>query len=336
MSAIERRKATLKKIENDAQTLRAYARFVLVLDEHGGVEVVDNEQLFTDCCPYASLIAVVGPLEYEGQKLQETVLLEIGYNRTRPYLRVQFKSRRPRININVRHRIRELRDEEIKIVYPYILECMSAIVLERRSRWKEKDALNLGYRDGLIERGICFTFSKKDRWLHCQMLHEHVRYEEERYMKRQIGWIAKCLKRYRFSYYTPAQLKSYANIDRVCHTLFGQTYLRTLHLETFLALLTRKRASLRPLVDLILLTFGKEVGNWDEETELYFSEPAFRLPVMEVIRCHIVSWQPEVEGKNCFVAEVSLERRYRKQHEQPTTQAVSRREYEESTFEIPF
>ena len=331
MSISERRIVTLNKLKNDVQVLRKYARFVLVLDEHGDVEVVDNEKLFSEGSPYASLIVVVGPQEYKGEKLEETVLLEIAYNRARPYLRIQFKQETPRININARQRVRTLEEEEIKRVYPYILQCMRAIVLERRMQWSVKEPWSRPGSGGNIERGIRFSVHKSDEWLYRQMLVEHIRFVREWYMHKHEYMIYKLLKRFRFVRYSYEQLVSYAGVRQVLGIFSGEAYTRTLHVVALLSSVSR-----RVLVEGILVAFGKEVKTLDQEARVFLEPEPFPLQPMEDLRCYVLPertggrWKQG--GEACAVVEIGLERRFRERYEI----IPQSREQEVYSDEIPF
>lgn len=165
------RRVTIRKLQRDAQNLRAYARYVLVLKD-GFVTVVDNADRRKKHLPYAKIIAVLGPVEYAGKLLQESVLMEIGYSRTRPYAQLEEQSKdehgnrlNSRWHLKSRSRARILSDEELMLVYQHIVQCMTSIVLEQRESWTTKKPWFVkGAR--YVDRGIFFTISQSDALMH--------------------------------------------------------------------------------------------------------------------------------------------------------------------------
>ncbi|TXH01101.1 MAG: hypothetical protein E6P95_02555, partial [Candidatus Moraniibacteriota bacterium] len=116
--------ATLQKLQRDVARVKQSARFVIVL-EKGIPRLIDNKALFRKKQPFARLIAVVGPMRPVGKHTREpieTVLLEIGYSRTRPYAQVEYhlseangeRSRNDRWHLAMRTRARNISDSELQ------------------------------------------------------------------------------------------------------------------------------------------------------------------------------------------------------------------------------
>ncbi len=116
------RRVTKGKLERDAERIKTYARFVIVLGGNGTVsKIIDNERRKKNL-PYAKIIAVVS---------DEGILMEIGYSRTRPYSQLEGWTRKEdgtrltsRWHLKARPRARALTDGEFAQVYPYIIKCM--------------------------------------------------------------------------------------------------------------------------------------------------------------------------------------------------------------------
>lgn len=325
MKARERssRRVTPEKLRRDVENIRAYARFVIVIN--GGVpKVIDNRDRVTGKLPLARLIAVIGPVKRGNLFLGETVLLEIGYSRTRPYAQIEQGGARKKVNgkngqrihsawhIKERLRARKISDKELRSVYPFIEQCIAGIVLECRESWNVKAPWWVD-GPGAIERGIYFTFSKSDRLLYRQVLVEDVRHRKEKY----ISWHAKCIRRwlshYRSSNYSDKQLRGFSGTCKVADLV--SRYRKPVYREA-LARCFQEGSHVQTLVSRIDGAFRLNMRSRDPHTVFVFDGPETGLGLMHSVRCYAVD-QPVVHARGCLVVEVILERSYREKHEIP-------------------
>ena len=314
------REVTFNKLVRDADNLRTYARFVILLKEGSQIEVIDNGNRRTQGLPYAKIIAVLGPVQHEGQALEESVLLEIGYSRTRPYaqLEVHLKNEDGQCSgqrwfLKPRSRVQDLSDEELVRVYPHIVQCVTAVVLEQRDTWLKKGTWWVS-RCGEVERGIYFTVSQSDELLHRKFALEDVRYRKNRYIRRHAGWIRWLLGRYKYSSYTPIQIRAFTKARCIADMLKQDHY--TPFYRNVLCRCLAKGSHSRKLLDLVIETFGINVSLTEQEARM-FEPTAVSLPWLVNLQCYRPPEQPTVHACGSTVFELSLERRYREQNEVP-------------------
>lgn len=311
---------SLEKLQRDARNIRQYARFVIVLNGQQA-EVIDNGHLKKSGLPYAKLIAVLGPVEYKGVSLEESVLMEIGYSRTRPYTQLEERpvdknGRRSscRWFLKGRARVGSVSNEDFQRVYPIMVRCMEQVVLECRENWGTKGPW---YVDGPgeVERGIYFTVSHSDEFLYQQFVREDVRYRKNKYIRNHADWIlGRLLSGYKYLYYPPRQLKSFANARRVVELLSQEHYTplyRVALCECF-----RAGTKQRALIELIIETFNIDVSLNDQEKHV-LGRGQCPLPRLKNLWCYRPPTQPRVHAQGSSVFEIILERNYREQNEIP-------------------
>lgn len=311
------RVVTLGKIERDAKNMRQYARFVIVL-EKGIPRVIDNGHLFRAAQPFAHLIAVLGPVRYQGVLVDETVLLEIGYFRTRPYMQLEErkKSGSGRWFLKGRVRVRKISDHEFQAVYPLIEQCLAQVVLERRETWKpesrEKRYLKNGA--GWVERGLRCTVDKTDQLLYRQVLAEDIRYRREKY----IGWHVWCINRWIGRYKTgksDKQIRGLIGVQKAAELIASKNYRNPAYRQALVESFppnSRTRLLLERMDSLFSLGLEEE----SEEVRLLKRLRAKVLNSFQSIRLRVVN-QPKVHANGSIVAEVTLERKFRENNECP-------------------
>lgn len=319
------RKATPEKIESDVENVCRYARFAIVLKE-GVPHLIDNGQLFRSDKPFARIIVVVGPLYQKGERSHEpteTVLLEIGYSRTRPYSRVEYhykqsngeRQRNGRWYLKERTRVRGISDSELQTIYPVIEQCMAAIVLECREHWKHKERWWVS-GPGLVDRGIYFTIDKSDHTLYRQVLLEDIRFRKDEYIHGHARRIRRLVGHYRYPDYSRQQLERFSGVGKVVELLREQTYddpfYRRVLLECF-----KPGSHIREILERMNRFFDLQMMNsCDEYARVVYEEDGLKLPLWQAVRARLVQ-QPMWHAKNGLVFETILERRYREIHECP-------------------
>ncbi len=312
------RGVTLEKLQRDAQNIRQYARFVIVLNGQQ-VEVIDNGHLRKEKLPYAKLVAVLGPVEHKGVSLKESVLMEIGYSRTRPYAQLEERPKDKngdrsgrRWFLKGRARVGNLSDKDFSLVYPIVAQCMEQIVLECRENWGTKGPWYVN-GPGEIERGIYFTVSHSDELLYRQLVCEDVRYRKQKYIVDHAVWIRSLLGKYKSSYYTAKQLKGFAKA-RIVAELLSQRHYTPFYRAVLLSCLTAG-SHVRILFESIIEIFNIDISLTDQEA--YALERDRHLPWLKNLRCYRPPIQPSVHAQGSSVFEIILERNYREQNEVP-------------------
>jgi hypothetical protein len=264
------------------------------------------------------IVAVIGR-EYPDRECSRLmVLLEIGYNRTRPYQQIESRhftaiNGSGRWTIKGRRKLRQILDWEMMRVYDFIVLCMADIVLECREVWKKKDEWFVP-GVGFIRKGIDFTFDKDDASLCRHMVFEDIRYRQTEYIERHTRCIRYWLRRYKHSYYSDRQLRSFNGVRKVAD-LIRQSYSDALHREKLFDLVSQKSIHHRGILDGILSAFRLPVCN--EDIDAYLGERNDILPWMTILHCRRIFDQPETHAKNCLVFEIILEDMFRKGNEVP-------------------
>ncbi len=311
------RVVTLGKIKRDAENMRQYARFSIVLE--GGVpRVIDNGHLFRTGQPFAHLVAVLGPVRHQGVLVDQAVLLEIGYFRTRPYMQLEERKRSGdgRWFLKDRVRVRKISDHELRVAYPLIEQCLAQIVLERRETWKpesrEKRYLKSGA--GWVERGLYCTVDKSDRLLYRQVLAEDIWYRREKYIRWHVWCINRWIGHYKLGK-SDKQIRGLTGVSKAAELIASKNYhnpaYRRALVETF-PVNSRARLLLERMDSIFSLRLEEE----NDDTRLLRRLQAVALKPFQSIHCRIVD-QPKVHAKGAVVLEVILERKFREQNEVP-------------------
>jgi hypothetical protein len=315
---------TLEKLKRDTDRLRRFARFAIVVN-HGIVEIVDNEKLFREKRPFASLIAVLGSIGQNNQGIDpetETVILEIGYFRSRPYAQVEWhapetdgrRRRNQRWYLTPRIRARNISDEELRVIYPALEQCIAQIVIERRETWKTKGRWWVP-GPGAVERGIYFTVDKSDRSLYRQLLAEDVRFRKERYMRGHAARISRLIGHYRSSYYSRRQLERFVGAEKVANlvrdTSYWNPFYRRALLECF-----KPGSHTRTVLERMDEFFKFGFGEASEYGAVLYDETGPKLSQWKSIRGRVVE-QGRIQASGRIVIEITLERKFREHNECP-------------------
>jgi len=319
-----RQEVTLEKLQRDASKIRQYARFVIVLGK-SQLEVIDNGYLRKGGLPYAKLIAVLGPVEYKGVSLQESVLMEIGYSRTRPYTQIEKGGTRekkdgkngfriyPSWSIKSRKRARLLLGKELVSAYPHIVRCIETIVLEQREGWKVKGRWWVD-GPGAIERGIHFSVSHDDQLLWRQLILEDVWCREKKYIAGHAKRIRRMFREYKYSHYTLTQVRKFVVAGRIVELLSQPHY--TPFYRAILARHFKPGSHLRSLFELVAQAFHIDI-DLDEQETVILGTSATVLPRLAHLRCYRPPGQPLVQARGSSVFEITLERSYGEKNEIP-------------------
>lgn len=214
------------------RVLHAEARFVLCIADHGAVTVINNHFLVVKSIPLIAVTAVrMTPLG-----LRQVSVLEIGYQRARPYSRVH--TARNRLRLERRSPSFELSESEFRLVYPEILRCLRQVLNETIARWKSSEPWWICRGRPPVERGVEITIRRDDRWLYEALMREHVRFFRDYYMRRYVKWINNKLRNSKYNQY-----RTYGpNVREVVQSIQRSAYFSDPALRATLLGLCRKRA----------------------------------------------------------------------------------------------
>lgn len=207
------------KAVGDVRRLKEEARYVLTVDKHGNpVSFIHNSTYL------ANLIAVLGPSEIFGFKLEEAVVLEIGISRTRPYRPVKQVAREGKKKISTkrfgrRERVRAVRSHELAGFWPALEKVFSSATYQTRLGWKTKEGWWTTVKKGTskvvyeFERGVRFSVDHRDRAVKLFVLREEQRRRHE-FLRGYAKAISAWLRRYVKKPYTEKRLKKLQGVIR--------------------------------------------------------------------------------------------------------------------------
>lgn len=207
------------KAVDDARRLKEQARYVLTIDKHGNpVSFIHNHTNFPN------LIAVLGPAEVFGIKLEEAVVLEIGISRARPYKateRVTYRGKKKlsKKRFGLRERVRAVRSYELVKFWPALEKVFSSATYQTRLKWKTKEGWWTTIRRGAgkmvyeFERGVHFSVNHRDRAVKLFVLREEQRRRHE-FLRGYAKAISAWLHRYVKKSYTEKRLKKLQGVIR--------------------------------------------------------------------------------------------------------------------------
>lgn len=126
------------KLVRDGRTIKQYARWVLVIDEEGNIlSTIDRSHKGY----LVNSIAVLGPALVKGTLMPETVLLEIGLSRCRPYRRSERGNRDVVVSsrevIPKRLRAACISHKQLAAIWPTVWPMLEEFVGQTRAGWKE-------------------------------------------------------------------------------------------------------------------------------------------------------------------------------------------------------
>lgn len=316
------RVVTLGKLQRDGEKVKQFARFAIVL-EKGVPRIIDNKHLLNEGKSFAHLIVVLGAVRYQGVLVSESVLLEVGYSRTRPYMQLEQRRQEEdgrrlkdgRWFLKERVRARKISNRELESVYPYIEQCMAQIVLECREAWlPESRKPRWVEGPGWVDRGIYFTVSKSDRLFHRQILAEDVRYRKEKYILKHVRHVGRWIGRYKLGH-SDKRLRGFMKISQAAELIASATYNNPLYRRAlFESFPVNSRARL--LLERMDSIFSLRLEEESDDTRLLEELQAVALKPFQRIRCRIVE-QPKVHANGSIVTEVILERNFREKNEVP-------------------
>lgn len=197
-------KKILKKIEDDVETVKKISKILITVDGENNVswQLTDNLEK-----GIGGIIAVIGPAE----NFKETLLLEIGTGRSRPYAETIY----PGYFVNYRKKFFEINVCQYNAVAPYIFKAIQLITDLRITKWKcyPDDPFKVKYNNQWYTKrnsfnswevsietipAIRFAFAKKDQFVINDML--YLFYHSEWTRKKMTGlgnYIDKVLSRHK-------------------------------------------------------------------------------------------------------------------------------------------
>lgn len=287
-----------QKIRRDAERIKSFARQVFVLDENG--RVVSSFRKNKRNCRI-NAIAVLAPASFNGSRVPETLVLEIGISRTRPYRKVERSSDGRRFDIVTwRHRVRELTRKEAEAVWPVLKEAIISVMLEDRSAWETKE-YKIFARGGSEwnfprMRGISFSVLADDRHIFRLISAESSKRKEPfllEYAKGLESW----LRKYRYVSYPDRDMKLMKNLN----SAVGMWRRLKLSLEDGATVLSMMKEGKRTLLRNALYVFGlKDPLDECDGASQFVGKATFR----SIIKGNLV------HGKSCALYEVAPTREF--------------------------
>lgn len=118
-------KKILKKIKNDVETAKEISKVLITIDSNNNVKFKQNKNLEKGI---GGIIAVVG----SAGNMEETLLLEIGTGRSKPYTASTY----PGYYVTCRKKFFEINIAQYNAVAPYILHAIQLVTDVRIEKWK--------------------------------------------------------------------------------------------------------------------------------------------------------------------------------------------------------
>lgn len=169
-------KRTLKKLKDDVKIVKKISKILIKIDLENNVELRLNDNLEKGI---GGIIAVIGPAE----NFEETLLLEVGTGRSRPYTEAIY----PGYFVSYRRNLFKISSVQHRIVAPHVLNAIQFITDLRIARWKfyPENPFRVKYNNNWYTRkngfnswkisvntipAIRFAFSKSDEFIVNDML----------------------------------------------------------------------------------------------------------------------------------------------------------------------
>lgn len=294
----------ITKARRDAMRLKERARYILVLnDKAQAIDFIHNQNFF------ANIIAVLAPATISGVYLPEVLVLEVGISRTRPYAateKVTWSGKKKSTRrFTLRRKAREMSESEFITAWQFLEKFFCSATFQTRSNWKPETKkgwwINTESGSILCERGVYFSVSMEDTFLHQQVLAEDVR-TRRRYLRISANNINHWLRRYKLLSYPDAKLKSLKGVIKAVDLW------KNMSLEPRLAreVIRLMNHNARELFRDALRVFHLSDPTNDEE-----DMPILSVTHLKDSRIRIVRGSGEVHGKNCITFEHFFEEGYR-------------------------
>lgn len=296
----------LTKAERDAESLKRYARFVIVVEIDGSTRVISNYRRLLAGEIVIPLIVVMCPIEISGHYSWVSAL-EIGYKRARPYQRVEHTQTRELLlkNRDPGHRLTEA---QFIAIYPIVLNCLETVLIETRAKWKSDDAQFVNGH--MYERGVQITVRHSDTLLCQALLRESLNYFQIVYGNKMTRWLNWKLRYSKFNKYN---YKLYGpNVRTAAASVFRSKFItRPFWTEALLRCVVKRKLLESALQDLHGFT-----PVWDTETATAFEGTLPRIPSAEGLFIWHTFDQPSEKlgshARGCSRFEVLFNRRNKK------------------------
>ena len=274
------------RLLRDVVKHKNHSRFVIILDDENKASLIENQPAEGMSREIIPLIVVIGSGEYLGQNISETILLEIGLKRTRPY--------RPTLSgtfSREREPVCDINPEQQQAAFPIILECLEKHLLETRARWTAKSSRwFVSFGAYQVEKGVQISVHKRDRWLYRECLFQHMRYFQSIHLPKFAKWIKDRLRTSKFNRYSPRQYGPKAR-------QVGEEIRRSRYFNEPLLLETLMQMSGRAdLIRSILSDLHNHIHTLDEETELVYIDPHVSFPQKNYLWFYKTLDQPAENG----------------------------------------
>ncbi len=158
-------------VKRHVERERVYARYTITIDDAGEVLSTTENPL-----PQIDVLAIIGPAEIEGCRLEEVLLLEIGINRSAPYkLTHGLNNGGNPVKIGQRARYAQISKVQLEGVFPHIQTRLVDYMRQVSAGWKfTQFTLPHQYGDPKVkkvrQRGLFYSVSIDDREMFATVL----------------------------------------------------------------------------------------------------------------------------------------------------------------------
>lgn len=142
-------KKNLRKIRNDAEAAKEISKVLITIDSGNTVNFKQNDNFLEK--GIGGVIAVIGP----SGDMEETLLLEIGTGRSKPYAETIY----PGYFVNYRKKFFEISFDQYNVIAPYVFKAIQLITDLRIAKWKNYPAnpFRVKYNDSWYTKRSGFT-----------------------------------------------------------------------------------------------------------------------------------------------------------------------------------
>jgi hypothetical protein len=324
----------LSKVERDVESLKKFARFIILIESDGSIRVISNYHLLVTNQLVIPLIAVVTQIQSFDCPVWASVL-EIGYKRARPYRRVE-NTNTGELLLQNRDDSHHLTETQFLAVYPTLLKCLEAVLVETRVKWKSDDVRFINGR--AYERGVQITVRHSDAMLCHALLRESLKYFRIAHGNKLIRWLNYTLRHNKFNRYSVGQYGP--NVRIAAASVMRSRFSKRPFWTEGLLLNVHKRS----LLENALLDIHGFFSEWDDEARLAFEIARLPLPNADGLLIWHTLDQPSdkqsgTHAHGCSRFEVIFDRRsvkHRGKREGEFFQPVLPEEYQDDPVYSPF
>jgi hypothetical protein len=258
---------TVKKAWSDGDNLYNHARAVIVLNEKGDiVETIDRVKGFV-----INVLAILGPVFYNGEHLDRAVRSEIGFGRATPYMPAESNILGTRVWITDRAVVKPLSNKEEHKLLPAITKLIQHVIDKEVEHWKRVTYVKSRHSDPVIyTRGKFITVPPDLPLLTFLCLARDMKTRTSGHLKEFADRTWLRLHRLRPPPYPPKKLKRLKSVQHTASNLNDAKY-GTLALELIKNMLGKREGDkVRMLFEQILEVY--KIAPDDKKLDMLYLE----------------------------------------------------------------